>query len=209
MGRPKEHNEQTAAALLAAAESIVAAEGLEALSVRRVAERATTTTRAVYSVFGSREVMLVALGIRAFEVLGARVADAPTTNDPVADLVEAGAGQFRRWALEHPALFRIAFPQTEIAPALSEQFGPARLRTLSGLVDLVGRALYRRGPRADPAIRDATVTFHAMCEGLALLELRGVLAPHRAEEVWREGLTALVTGMRMRQPVAADQERRS
>jgi AcrR family transcriptional regulator len=209
VGRPKEHNEQTAAALLDAAESIVATEGLEALSVRRVAERAATTTRAVYSVFGSREGMLVALGTRAFEVLGAWVAEAPSTNDPLADLVEAGAGQFRRWTLEHPALFRVAFPRTEIAPALSERFGPVRLRTLSGLVDLVGRALDRRGTLADPEIRDATVIFHAMCEGLALLELRGVLAPHRAEQVWREGLTALVTGMRMRQRVAADQERRS
>jgi AcrR family transcriptional regulator len=208
VGRPKEHNEQTAAALLAAAESIVATEGLDALSVRRVAERAATTTRAVYSVFDSREGMIVALGARAFEVLGARVAETPTTNDPLADLVEAGAGQFRRWTLEHPALFRVAFPRTEIAPALSERFSPMRLRTLSGLVDLVSRALERQGTHADPEIRDATLTFHAMCEGLALLELRGVLEPDRAEQIWREALTALVTGMRMRQPVAADQERR-
>lgn len=209
MGRPKEHNDQTAAALLEAAESIVAAEGLEALSVRRVAERAATTTRAVYSVFGSRDGMVVALGTRAFEVLGEWVAEAPSTNDPLADLVEAGAGQFRRWTLEHPALFGVAFPRAEIAPELSEQFGPVRLKSLSGLVGLVGRALDRRGTLADPEIRDATVIFHAMCEGLALLELRGVLAPHRPEQVWREGLTALVTGMRIRrQPVAADQERR-
>lgn len=208
VGRPKEHNEQTAAALLDAAESIVATDGLDALSVRRVAERAATTTRAVYSVFDSREGMLAALGTRAFEVLGAWVADSPTTTDPLADLVEAGAGQFRRWTLEHPALFRVAFPQTEIAPALSERFGPVRLRTLSGLVDLVNRALKRQGTLGDPEIRDATLAFHAMCEGLATIELRGVLEPHRGEQIWREGLTALVTGMQMRQPAAADQERR-
>jgi AcrR family transcriptional regulator len=209
VGRPKKHNEQTAAALLDAAESIVATEGLAALSVRRVAEHAATTTRAVYSVFDSREGMLVALGTRAFESLGRSVADAPTTNDPSADLVEAGAKQFRRWTVEHPALFRIAFPRTEIAPALSEQFGPARLRALSGLVDHVSRALEHRGTIADPEIRDATVSFHAMCEGLALLELRGVLPPHRAEQLWREGLTALVTGMRMRHRAASDQQDRS
>ena len=173
MGRPKEHNEQTAAALLVAAESIVATEGLDALSIRRVAQRAGTTTRAVYSVFDSREGMLVALGTLAFEVLGAWVADGPITGDPMADLVEAGAGQFRRWTLEHPALFRVAFPQTEIAPALSERFGPMRLRALSGLVALVGRALEHQGALAEPEIRDATLSFHAMCEGLALLELRG------------------------------------
>lgn len=208
MGRPKLHNEQTGAALLDAAESIVATDGLDALSVRRVAERAGTTTRAVYSVFDSREGMLAALGTRAFEILGAWVADAPITNDPTADLVAAGAGQFRRWALEHPALFGVAFPRAEIAPALAEQFGPARLKALSGLVDLVRRALDLHGTRADPELRDATLAFHAMCEGLALLELRGLLARHRAEQVWREALTALVTGMRMHQPAPADKHRR-
>ena len=208
VGRPKEHNEKTAAALLDAAESIVATEGLDALSVRRVAERAGTTTRAVYSVFDSREGMLVALGTRAFEILGAWVAEAPRTDDPTADLVEAGAGQFRRWTLEHPALFRVAFPPTKMPPALAERFGPVRLNALVGLVDFVRRALELQGTLADPEIRDATLTFHAMCEGLALLELRGVLMPHRAEQVWREALTALVTGMRTRQPVAADQGRR-
>lgn len=202
------HNEQTAVALLDAAESIVAIEGLDALSVRRVAERAATTTRAVYSVFDSREGMIIALGTRAFEVLGARIADSPTTNDPLADLVDAGAGQFRRWTLEYPGLFRVAFPRTEGTPALSERFGPVRLRALTGLVELVSRVLERHGTLADPEIRDATLTFHAMCEGLALLELRGVLEPHRAEQIWRAGLTAVVKGMRMRQPVAGDQERR-
>lgn len=205
VGRPKEHNEQTATALLDAAEAIVATEGLDALSLRRVAERAGTSTRAVYSVFDSREGMLVALGTRAFEILGAWVADAPKTDDPGTDLVEAGAGQFRRWALEHPALFRVAFPPTEIAPALAERFFPARLKALAGLVDLVCRALDLHSTPATSEVRDATFTFHAMCEGLALLELRGTLASHQAEPLWRESLTALVTGMRMRQPVADDQ----
>jgi hypothetical protein len=39
--------------------------------------------------------------------------------------------------------------------------------------------------------------FDAMCEGLALLELRGVLPPDRAEDIWREALAALVDGMQL------------
>ena len=53
MGRPREHDAGTAAALLDAAERIVESEGLAALSVRRVADEVGTTTRAVYSLFGS------------------------------------------------------------------------------------------------------------------------------------------------------------
>ena len=70
MGRPREHDEQTRAALLAAAEQIVADGGPAALSVRAVAEAAGTTTRAVYSLFGSKDGLLVeALARDAFEFL--------------------------------------------------------------------------------------------------------------------------------------------
>jgi AcrR family transcriptional regulator len=52
MGRPREHDQATAEALLDAAERTVQAAGLEGLSVRGVADDVGTTTRAVYSVFG-------------------------------------------------------------------------------------------------------------------------------------------------------------
>src|SRR5215471_13015579 len=107
MGRKRVHDEHTAEALLDAAERIVEAEGVEALTVRRVADAVGTTTRAVYSVFGSKDGLVVALGRRAFELLGAEIDAFPATRDPAADLVEAGVRVFRRFAIEHPALFRI------------------------------------------------------------------------------------------------------
>ena len=197
MGRPRQHGEQTAEALLDAAEAIVAGGGPDALSVRRVAEHAGTTTRAVYSVFESKEGMIVALGNRAFEILGSWVADVPRTDDPASDLVEA-ACTFRRWALEHPALFRIAFQRAEVAPELAERFRPTRLNALADLVELVSRATGLEGGLATREVRETTAKFDAMCEGLALLELRGGLPADRAEQVWRDGIAALVTGMRMR-----------
>ena len=90
MGRPREHNQDTATALLATAERTVEAHGLAALSVRAVAAEAGTTTRAVYSLFGSKDGLVVALGMRAYELLGAAVAGLPVTDDPAADLVDAG-----------------------------------------------------------------------------------------------------------------------
>ena len=77
MGRPKEHDERTGASVLEAAERIVDGASLEALSVRHVAEEVGTTTRAVYSVFGSKEGVIVVLGIRAFEMLGAAIRAQP------------------------------------------------------------------------------------------------------------------------------------
>ena len=54
MGRPREHDEHTRVALLAAAEQLVAEGGPTQLSVRAVADAAGTSTRAVYSLFGSK-----------------------------------------------------------------------------------------------------------------------------------------------------------
>src|SRR6478752_6240769 len=98
MGRPRRHDAATAEALLDAAERIVAADGPDALSMRRVAEEAGTTTRAVYSLFESKEGLLVALGNRAFEMLGSWINAYPRTDDPAADVVNAIVDNFRRWA---------------------------------------------------------------------------------------------------------------
>jgi AcrR family transcriptional regulator len=196
MGRPRVHDDQTAEALLDAAEAIVAEGGPDALSVRRVADEAGTTTRAVYSLFESKDGLLVALGNRAFEILGSWINSYPRTDDPAADLVNAIVHNFRRWALEHPALFRIAFQRTgELPPQLTERFRPARLKALADLVEIVSRALDLEGGLTNPEVRDATITIDALCEGLALLELRDGLPPDRAEDIWREAFAALISGM--------------
>ena len=58
MGRPREHNERTASALLETAERTIEEHGIGALSLRELASDAGTTTRAVYSLFGSKEGLL-------------------------------------------------------------------------------------------------------------------------------------------------------
>jgi AcrR family transcriptional regulator len=55
MGRPREHDELTAAAHLTAAERTIHARGLESLSLRQLAADVGTTTRAIYSLFGSMD----------------------------------------------------------------------------------------------------------------------------------------------------------
>ena len=106
MGRPREHDETTRESLRAEAERIVAEHGLAALSVRAVADAAHTTTRAVYSTFGSKDGLIDALEIEKL----------PQTDDPIRDAVDMAVKVFRRLALDHPVLYRIAFQR--VAPAL-------------------------------------------------------------------------------------------
>ncbi len=195
MGRPREHDEQTAVALLDAAERILDSSGGDALSVRGVAEAAGTTTRAVYSLFGSKDGLLVALGVRAFEMLGTSVRALPPTKDPAEDLVEAGVVVFRSFAIGHPSLFTIAVKSPVRADAILD----ARNEAFAGLLMTVAR-LEDAGLLGGRTVRDAATQFHALCEGLAALELRGQIATNGAERLWRDALGALVSGFDLPRP---------
>jgi AcrR family transcriptional regulator len=192
MGRPKEHDEHTAAALLDAAERLAEREGVAALSVRRVASEVGTTTRAVYSLFGAKEGLVAALGARAFDLLGASVAALPQTGDPAADLVRAGL-VFRRFAREHPALFRIGVQRTDVPPASGSAFADAAYRALAVLRARVAR-LGDAGRLGDRPLETAVWEFHALCEGLATLEARCLVQGVNADRLWPDALSALARG---------------
>ena len=194
MGRPKLHDHVTERELLAAAETLLADGGVEALSVRRVAEAAGTTPRAIYSVFGGKEGLLRALFREAFAVVAADLDALELTDDPLADLVAAGVVAFRGWALERPSLFRLAFSEAAPPPNRTpevtgvEAFGRLRMRI---------RRCIDAGLIAEDAELTVALSFHALSEGLASLEARGrfpLLAEQDPLELWRSALTALVRG---------------
>lgn len=192
MGRPRAHDERTAAALLDAAERIAELEGLAALSVRRVATETGTSTRAVYSLFSAKDGLVAALGARAFDHLGATVAALPETGDPAADMVRAGLA-FRRFAKERPALFKIGVQHTDVAPETSRVFAEAASRALDVLKFRIGR-LERANRLGRRSIDLAAAEFHALCEGLASLEMRRRFADDVASRIWNDALAALVRG---------------
>ena len=198
MGRPREHDERTRAALRTAAERLIAQGGITAFSVRAVAEEVGTTTRAVYSLFGSKDGLLVdALAQSAFDFLADGIDELVETDDPVADLIVVGVPVFRRLVVEHPALYRIAFQR--IVPGF--QAGPevtaARQRAWTRLVAKTQR-LAEGGLLRQRSATQAAVEFNAMLEGLANAELRGTslrLLPEGAEEeTWYNALTTLTQG---------------
>jgi AcrR family transcriptional regulator len=198
VGRPREHDERTRAALRAAAERLVADGGVAAFSVRRVAEEAGTTTRAVYSLFGSKEGLLVdALAQGAFDFLADTIGELVETDDPSEDLVAVGPLVFRRLVLEHPALYRIAFQRIVSGLDPGPELAAARERAFGGLLAKVAR-LEPAGLLGAKTVREAAVEFNAMMEGLANAELRGAvfrnLPEGEEEQVWHDALTTLVRG---------------
>lgn len=193
MGRPRRHLPPTAAALLDAAEAVLEAEGPSALTVRRVAAEAETTTRAVYATYGSKEGLLVALGRKAFEILDEELRVLPTTTDPVADLVEAGL-VFRRFTLEHPALYALGVKHVDVASDLSAEI---RVTAAVAFAQLQRRfeRLQTSGRLPTSTTRSAARTFHALCEGLAALESRSMLPKGKEKATWTEALASLLSGL--------------
>ena len=186
------HDAHTADALLDTAERIVEAEGIEALTVRRVAEELGTTTRAVYSSFGSKDALVAALGRQRSScsatrsTLCRRRPTRPPTSSkrvssssPLRDRASVAVPDRRPGAL--PDLVVTAGDRDTATDALARL--TARVERLEAAHLLGGRDT-----------REAVLAFHALCEGLAAVELRGLLPAGREEHVWRDALTALVHG---------------
>jgi AcrR family transcriptional regulator len=194
MGRPRIHDEQTRETLLSAAEQLLAGGGLDAVSTRAVAERAGTTTRAVYSLFGSKPQLLRHLAARAFGRLTDLVESVPQTADPAADLISS-AMAFRDWALAHPTLFYLVFAMPDTGLVIDPAVAPTGQAALGQLRKQVERARAVGLFEARPA-GEVMVEWHALCAGLASVELGGVLmTPAKAERIWRESMTAFLRGL--------------
>ena len=216
MARPIKHDERTRAALLDAAEELVAAGGAAAVSVRTLADAVGESTRAVYSAFGSMPALMGALGARGFQLVADLVDAVPTTDDPVADLVEAGL-QFRRFATERPQLFRVTFHDINAAVYAQPDARPALEAAYQSLATRIDRAK-ASGALPDRPTRELAFMFHSFTSGLALNELSRLPPPAGAsfwrgmeeadlEAMWRDSLHAFLSGLRPARPTPARRRR--
>lgn len=194
MGRPRLHDERTRQSLLVAAEQLVAEGGIDAVGVRSVAERAGTTTRAVYAVFGSKRGLVQALGQRTFELLAERVDAVPTTSDPGHDLVMGAARGFRAFALEHPDLFRLFMTTGIKRSTLGASAESASEAAFQRLIQRVERA-HSAGVLGSHTVAEVVLLWDAMCCGLAMREVCGMIDPDQADMAWTGGLRAMLAGL--------------
>jgi AcrR family transcriptional regulator len=96
---------------------ILERDGLQALSVRKLAAEVGASTMAVYTHFGSMTGVVDALSDEIFARFGAALADIPHTDDPVADFFSMGAA-YRRFALRNPQHYQLMFG-TSVPASLS------------------------------------------------------------------------------------------
>ncbi len=102
------HHGDLRAALIKAADDIIADGGIEAFSLRAAAQRAGVSPGAPAHHFGSAKGLLTEVALLAFERAGRYIEAAGDSND-VAAHVRALSLAFVTFALDHPGHFRLMF----------------------------------------------------------------------------------------------------
>ncbi|MFT4111727.1 TetR/AcrR family transcriptional regulator [Silvibacterium sp.] len=102
------HHGDLRAALIQAADAIIAEGGIEAFSLRAAAQRAGVSPGAPAHHFGNARGLLTEVGLLAYARLDCYIEQAGHSEDVVAD-VRALSLAFIDFALEHPGHFRLMF----------------------------------------------------------------------------------------------------
>jgi AcrR family transcriptional regulator len=129
-------------ALLRAAADLLATEGPEALTVRRIAAAAGCSTMGVYSRFGGKDGIVEALFVEGFEGLRAAMSAEAPTDDPWRDLVHCGLA-YRVFALSHRTSYLVMFERVVADFVPSDSAVLTGMATFTTLVAKVERCLAR------------------------------------------------------------------
>jgi AcrR family transcriptional regulator len=161
-------------AIVQVAREVVVAEGLEALSLRRVAANLGVTAPALYAHVADKDDLVRAVAEREFERLTALLEEVlATETDPLLQIRAQGRAYVAH-ARANPALFRVMFvfrpswspqPLAEELPAATKAFaaaaGPVEAAVEQGLLRV-----------ADPLL--ASLVLFAAAHGVATLLLAGI-----------------------------------
>jgi AcrR family transcriptional regulator len=166
--------------ILESARTLFEANGLEGLSLRKVASDVELTPMAIYRHFADKETLVEALVLDALDRWAERVA-AIRVEDPLAWLESVG-DEFLAFALEEPRRFELAFlVRSTRARRYPDDFdkgrSPAGRLWMARLKEL--KALGRLAPDVEPV--EAGFTLWALAQGLVTLYRAGRFVGGAAE----------------------------
>lgn len=150
--------EQMRDAILDAARAHLASEGASGLSLRAVARDVGMVSSALYRYFDSRDALLTALIIDAYDSLGAAVEqdEAQVPRDDMTGRWLAVATGVRRWALANPHLYALVYGSPVPGYAAPQDTVPAATRVTRLLAALLGdvgaRPEHHVQPGDDPGV---------------------------------------------------------
>jgi AcrR family transcriptional regulator len=128
----------------AVARDLMARDGTGSLNLRAIAREMGMTASALYRYFPSRDAILTALVVDAYDAVGSAVEEAVARApvDTTCTAILAAAHAFRRWALDHPQEYGLTYgPPVPGYEAPEQETAAAKMRTNIVLLTLLKRAL--------------------------------------------------------------------
>jgi AcrR family transcriptional regulator len=191
---PRRLDPRTRTAIIEIAARLLAEEGVQALTTRRIAAEADSSTMVVYTYFGGMSGLVRAMVHEGFARLQHYLTSVRPTSDPVADMALIGRA-YRHNALANAHLYAVMFGGATLGGfSLTNDDRQHGRYTLSNVVECAIRCFAAGRFRGG----DAELVAHKMwsaTHGLITLELGGYLVePYDAERCFEAQLVGLMIG---------------
>jgi len=172
--------------LIATARELLEREGMEAISMRRLAQELAVQASSLYHHFAGKSALMRAVaeqGLRELAQVLQRARD-EAGSDPRQQILALGLA-YRTWALQHPRLYRVLFAGNPLdeQPSAVERAVPEPM--LAAAAQLVGE---------EHAVA-ATQAGWALVHGFVMLELAGQMRRGGPAEGFLLGMQAFVRGL--------------
>lgn len=183
------HHGDLRAACLRAARELLEEDGSGSLSIRAVARRAGVSPAAPYRHYADRDALVQAVAAQGYRELAEELVAAHPEPSTAEDLA-AVAVAYVRFAVDHPALYRLMF-----ADPRTPHLGADCVEVTAAVYDYLAAGVRRTFPGAEP--KTMSIAVWGLVHGLASLHLDGKFAassaPVLAERVRGAALALLGT----------------
>ena len=195
------HHGDLRASLVDEAAAMISESGTASVTMRAIGSRLGVSRGAPYRHFPDKTALLVAVAVAGFKRLNRRLGASDTGTSPssVEQLRRMGE-QYVRFALEHPAHYRLMYGKEALARQDQPELRKAAGALLENLVDVI-RVHQQRGEieGGDPRAQ-AYVAWSAV-HGLASLLIEKQIDPNvDVDELIRQTTQTLLRGLRDRSP---------
>jgi AcrR family transcriptional regulator len=181
--------------ILDAAQALFAQKGVHAVSTRQIAERAGISQPALYAYFATKDDIAAELCVRAFAILGQRMADVRAAYVLTPETFERCLRVYIDFGLDHPDAYRVAFMlEKSVDGTFLEKTGGrpmlAGKEVFAVFVEMIGE-LQAQGVMAGDDVVAATQSLWAGLHGLVSLLIA------RPEFPWIEREALIATHVAM------------
>jgi AcrR family transcriptional regulator len=171
--KPKGQGAERREEILDAAQTLFAQKGVHAVSTRQIAEIAGISQPALYAYFTTKDDIAAELCVRAFAILGQRMADARVGYTPTPENFERCLRVYIDFGLDHPDAYRVAFMlEKSVDGSFLQKTGDrpmiAGKQVFQVFVEMVGE-LHAKGRMAGDDAMAATQALWAGLHGLVSL----------------------------------------